>query len=240
MNRAAKRIMLFSLMVSALAVQYGCGGEGTNAPATKLTASTVTSASTNSHSHTVAIPFTDLGATSTANYRSSTTDGHSHVIALSQQQYADLSAGKRVVVTSTAETDGHSHVWEIMGGNVLYESLCYNCHSNDKRGVAGMPGITLSSQQSSSLANPAGAPLSVAASATPDPGFTSTTTTATLDGAALYASYCAGCHGTLATTLKRGRTAAQIKTAIVAPYTGMGSLSSLTDAQIQAIATALQ
>ncbi|MFL5262515.1 MAG: c-type cytochrome [Anaeromyxobacteraceae bacterium] len=59
------------------------------------------------------------------------------------------------------------------------------------------------------------------------------------DGAALYTQSCAGCHGALATSSKRGATAAQIQAAIAANRGGMGSLSGLTAAQLQAIASAL-
>jgi mono/diheme cytochrome c family protein len=65
-----------------------------------------------------------------------------------------------------------------------------------------------------------------------------TTATAALDGAALYASYCAGCHGPLATSSKRQATAAQIQTGIMS-VGAMKSLSTLTAAQVHAIAAAL-
>ncbi len=64
-------------------------------------------------------------------------------------------------------------------------------------------------------------------------------TTSTLDGVSLYAANCAGCHGALATSSKRGRTAAQIQAAIDGNVGGMGFLSTLTPAQVQAIADVL-
>ena len=94
--------------------------------------------------------------------------------------------------------------------------------------------------QRDALANPAAAPLSAAPPAVPDPNFTGNTPPTGTDGAALYAAECAGCHGPLATSSKRGRTAAQIKAAIANPATGMSGLAVLSDVQIQAIATALQ
>ena len=60
----------------------------------------------------------------------------------------------------------------------------------------------------------------------------------TLDGAVLYATYCAGCHGPLATSTKRGKTAAEISAAI-GSVPAMSGLSSLTKEQIAAIASAL-
>ncbi|OGW33712.1 MAG: hypothetical protein A2X58_04190, partial [Nitrospirae bacterium GWC2_56_14] len=61
----------------------------------------------------------------------------------------------------------------------------------------------------------------------------------TLNGPALYANNCAGCHGVLASSGKMGATAAEIQAAIAANAGGMGSLSSLTALEIQTIATAL-
>ena len=58
-------------------------------------------------------------------------------------------------------------------------------------------------------------------------------------GTSLYASKCAACHGPVGTSTKIGRSAAQIKAAIAA-QPQMQSLLSLTDAEINAIATALQ
>ena len=59
-----------------------------------------------------------------------------------------------------------------------------------------------------------------------------------LDGAALYGRYCVGCHGPLATSAMLGRTATQIQNAI-ATVSQMSGLSTLTQAQIDAIAAAL-
>ncbi|ACG73808.1 cytochrome c class I [Anaeromyxobacter sp. K] len=59
------------------------------------------------------------------------------------------------------------------------------------------------------------------------------------DGAALYAARCAACHGALAASAVRGRTAAQISAAIA----GLGSMAGLKDlsgAQLEAIAAALR
>jgi mono/diheme cytochrome c family protein len=66
-----------------------------------------------------------------------------------------------------------------------------------------------------------------------------TSTPTQLDGAALYSANCSGCHGPLATSSKMGVTAAMIQGAVAANTGGMGSLSSLTSAEVQAIADAL-
>lgn len=67
---------------------------------------------------------------------------------------------------------------------------------------------------------------------------TATTNAAAIDGAALYTANCSNCHGALASSEKRGRTAPQITNAIASNRGGMGSIS-LTPEQIAAIAAAL-
>ncbi|MCL5022967.1 MAG: cytochrome c [Nitrospirae bacterium] len=59
------------------------------------------------------------------------------------------------------------------------------------------------------------------------------------DGTSLYNQYCSSCHGPLASSSKLGRTAAQITAAINGGVPAMAGLSTLTSAQIQAIADAL-
>jgi mono/diheme cytochrome c family protein len=56
---------------------------------------------------------------------------------------------------------------------------------------------------------------------------------------ALYDTNCAGCHGPLATSSKRGATVARIQAAIAANTGGMGRFSTLSAADIQAIVAAL-
>ncbi|MGP1685019.1 MAG: fibronectin type III domain-containing protein, partial [Giesbergeria sp.] len=67
---------------------------------------------------------------------------------------------------------------------------------------------------------------------------TATTTAAAIDGAALYTANCSGCHGALATSEMRGRTAAQTTNAIASNRGGMGTIN-LTPEQIAAISAAL-
>jgi mono/diheme cytochrome c family protein len=74
--------------------------------------------------------------------------------------------------------------------------------------------------------------------ATPAPAPTPTPTPAP-DGASLYSSNCAGCHGVLASSGKAGATASRIQTAITGNVGGMGYLSTLASADVNAIATAL-
>ena len=179
-----KRILPAAILAFALAGLAGCGeGSETNTPSTPLTAVKVTSSTTSSHSHTVDIPVTGLTGSSTINVRSSITSGHSHVIALSAGQLADLNKGYRVEVTSTPAADGHTHVWNILGGTVVYDTICYGCHSNDKLGKSQMNSSQPPLQsQKDALGNPSGQPLSPAVSAAPDPNYGAPSiTTATLN-----------------------------------------------------------
>lgn len=217
----------------------GCGSENdeTASSSSLLTASVVTSAAAtaDNHTHSVTIPFADPGGAAQVNYQSSATSGHSHTIALSSAQFADLKAGMQVRVTSTT-ANSHSHVWTILGGSLLYDSTCYRCHADSKRGSRGMSSNSLTSAQRDALQYPSLAPLSTSAAVDPNTLPTSTP----LDGASLYSANCAGCHLALVSSTKRGRTAAQIRGAINADSGGMGNLSGLTDAQLQAISAALQ
>ena len=59
------------------------------------------------------------------------------------------------------------------------------------------------------------------------------------DGAALYASLCAGCHGALATSRKAGMTIVRLQNAISGSVGGMAVLARLSWSDMQAITTAL-
>ena len=59
------------------------------------------------------------------------------------------------------------------------------------------------------------------------------------EGAALYGTYCASCHGALASSGKRGASASRTQNAITGNVGGMGYLSLLTPPQLDAIASAL-
>jgi mono/diheme cytochrome c family protein len=61
-----------------------------------------------------------------------------------------------------------------------------------------------------------------------------------IDGAALYTSRCAGCHGPISPIFKNSaKTAQNIQNAINSNRGGMGSLNTLTSAEVQAIAAAI-
>jgi len=65
----------------------------------------------------------------------------------------------------------------------------------------------------------------------------------TLDGAALFASNCAGCHGPITAITRMpvsNRTVSGIRSAITSNKGGMGFLSSMSDAELQAIVDAMR
>jgi mono/diheme cytochrome c family protein len=132
-------------------------------------------------------------------------------------------------------------------GATLYAQSCASCHgqlaSSTKTGttatkiqnaingnVGGMGSLSnLTSAQVQAIAG-------VLAAQTPPPPPPPPTTT---DGATLYSQNCASCHGQLASSTKTGTTATKIQNAINGNVGGMGSLSNLTSAQVQAIAGVL-
>jgi mono/diheme cytochrome c family protein len=249
MNIVLKVMAVLAAIIAMTTMLTGCGeGREDNIPAVKLTASALVSDITNGHGHNVEIPFIDISAAPGADlfqYRSSDNTGHSHVIALSKQQMIDLNNGMRLTLTSSAPSSGtaHTHTWNIQGGNVLYDKNCYNCHTNDKRGQdqnrmnSSLRPLS-NANQIAAVKNPGAQALSTSTAAVPDPAFT-LSTTVSLDGPTLYANNCSRCHGPLASSSKLNKSFAQIKAAITNNTGGMSSLGGLTNAQIQAIATAL-
>lgn len=138
----------------------------------------------------------------------------------------------------------------VMIGYALYTANCSGCHGNiansalvglsspaaisaaiarDLGGMSFLSRLTAGEIQAIDLAinNPASAPPTPAA----PPGAT--------PGATLYANSCSGCHGPLATSTKLGATFVRIQNAISGNIGGMGSLISLTGADLQAIEAAL-
>ena len=132
-------------------------------------------------------------------------------------------------------------------GTALYIINCAGCHG--PLGTSSKLGATTARTQSAISGNIGGmGALSnsltinqmqaiTAALAATSPG-TGTGGTAA-NGTTLYASNCANCHGALASSGKRGTTAARTQSAISGNIGGMGSLSNLSAANIQAIVTAL-
>jgi mono/diheme cytochrome c family protein len=138
-------------------------------------------------------------------------------------------------------------------GAALYNSDCSSCHGaiakSGKRGASvaliqdaiarnwgGMDAFAnLTVDQLQAIATA----LSATVTATPDTTTATPPASTSLDGAALYTANCSSCHGPLATSSKKGATAAMIQTGISGNYGGMGQFSILTTAQIQALAAAL-
>lgn len=131
-------------------------------------------------------------------------------------------------------------------GTALFAQNCAGCHGalavsakagasasaitsavNSIGAMSGLKGLTPDQIQ---------AIATVLGQQTPTPTPTPTAPT-TQNGATLYSRYCASCHGSLATSAKKGRTATQIANAI----NTVGAMSgiNLTSAQISAIASAL-
>ena len=130
-------------------------------------------------------------------------------------------------------------------GAALYAQYCAGCHgplaTSAKLGASSamiQTGIgTVSAMSSLSfLTTTQIQDISQALSGSPSGGGGGGTTTT--DGATLYTTYCAGCHGPLATSDKAGASATAIQDAI-STVTDMSSLSALSSAQIQAISQAL-
>jgi mono/diheme cytochrome c family protein len=101
-------------------------------------------------------------------------------------------------------------------GSALYTSTCAGCHG--PLGTSAKAGRT--------AAQITGAGMTMGLTAVQVQAVANA-----LSGSALYANTCAGCHGPLATSAKKGRTAAQI--------TSAGMTMGLTAAQVQDVATAL-
>jgi mono/diheme cytochrome c family protein len=131
-------------------------------------------------------------------------------------------------------------------GAALYDNNCSGCHGslstssklgataemiqdaiqNDTGGMGSLSKLTALDIQAIAQA------LATGTTTTPPPP------PPTTDGASLYATYCASCHGSLSTSSKQDKTAAQITSAI-SSVSSMRSLSNLTADQIAAIAAAL-
>jgi mono/diheme cytochrome c family protein len=126
-------------------------------------------------------------------------------------------------------------------GAALYTQYCSGCHGSGKKGSSATSiqnAISSNRGGMGSLSGLTSAQILAIATGGTTPAPTPTPTPTPTDGAALYTTYCSGCHGPLATSGHRGATVSQIQTGINT-ISGMMSLSTLTSAQIQAIATAL-
>ena len=114
-------------------------------------------------------------------------------------------------------------------GAALYAAKCASCHgalaSSTKAGRTAAQ-ITAANMTQGLTAVEVQAVAAALATVVPPPPV--------IDGAALYTQYCSGCHG----SGKKGSSVSAIQNAISSNRGGMGSLSFLTTAQIQAISAA--
>ncbi len=131
-------------------------------------------------------------------------------------------------------------------GAALYAANCSSCHgplaSSSKAGASAaaiQSAIQKNTGGMGKLSTLTALQIQAIAAALAGGGTTPPPPTTPPDGAALYSANCAGCHGPLATSSKLNRSATAIASAIQQNIGGMGSLSGLTSAEIQAIATAL-
>jgi len=162
--------------------------------------------------------------------------------------FAQLQAIAPFLALVTGSTGGATGTPD---GTSLYTANCAGCHG--PLATSSKRGATIARTQSA-ISNNIGGMGSLSNSLTinqmqaittalaaPSPGTGTGTDTGgtTANGTTLYASNCANCHGALASSGKLGTTAARTQSAISGNIGGMGSLSYLSAANIQAIVTAL-
>ena len=127
-------------------------------------------------------------------------------------------------------------------GPTLYANNCAACHK--PLATSAKAGATLARTQGAIAGNVGGMGYLSSLSATQLQAIVTALATVTppppaTDGPTLYANNCAACHRPLATSAKAGATLARTRGAIAGNVGGMGYLSSLSTAQLQAIVTAL-
>ena len=128
-------------------------------------------------------------------------------------------------------------------GAALYATACAACHG--ELGVSGKRGTTTVRIQNAISGDVGGMGRLSSMSAPEIQAVASALASSTNppspapDGATLYASHCASCHGPLASSTKQGVSIARLQLAISADAGGMGTLSKLSVVEIQAIVTAL-
>jgi len=142
------------------------------------------------------------------------------------------------------KTQNQSSSTPAVDGIALYASECAACHG--QLTTTDKPGRSAATIQGAIDSNIGGmaylgnlTATEVQAIADALPAAPVTDPSLSPDGATLYASECADCHGTLEVTTKTGRTAAAIQAAIDGDIGYMGYLSSLSSEEVQAIADAL-
>ncbi len=250
MKNISMKLGMVIVAISALGLMAGCGGGG---------GSTGTSASTDSGAP-VGVPPVTPPTDAAALYAANCADCHG-TLASSEKTgttsarlqtaitnnvggmgfLAGLSAAERQAIV-TALTPATTPPPVSTDGTALYAANCAGCHG--ALANSGKKGTTLARLQSAITGNVGNMGyLSTLTAAQQQAIVTALVTTTTpppvtsTDGAALYAANCASCHGALASSAKKGATAAQIQVRMDAPpYVS----TALTAAQVQAIATVLE
>ncbi len=133
-----------------------------------------------------------------------------------------------------------------LSGSALYASKCQSCHG--PLATSAKLGVTIVRLQNAISANTGNMSTLTSVSATDlqaivvalNPATTAPPPSTTLDGATIYASNCAGCHGPLETSTKKGISIARFYNAVTSnSVTGMGYLSKLSVAEVQALISVL-
>jgi fibronectin type 3 domain-containing protein len=147
--------------------------------------------------------------------------------------------------TTVTNTNQANLAWTAVSG-----ATSYNIYWSTTTGVTPATGTKITVATTSGKHNPPINALTyfyvvTAVNANGEGAASTQVSVAMLDGAALYVTNgtsgtnCSSCHNALVSSAKRGRTAAQIQTAIGTNRGGMGEFSAFTAAQVQAIANAL-
>jgi len=142
------------------------------------------------------------------------------------------------------EESGGGNYSNLTSGIDLYANACAGCHGSLEtsavrdRSATEIHGAIHSVERMDELENLTSAQIQAIADALNSSGDGNANQPA--DGATLYADNCAVCHGQLAASAKAGRSSTAIQAAIDGNVGGMGGLNSLTPAEVQAIAAALQ
>jgi len=239
---------LFACVILVVAITAGCGGGGSGASVDATPAAADAVAGTALYESKCAGCHGPLASSSkkgvtAARLQNAINGNVGGMGSLSTLSTSDIQA----LVTALSPAAATPAPTPTSNGTTLYAANCAGCHG--ALASSSKKGITVARLQSAIANNTGGmgtlstlsasdvqALVTALTPATPAP---TPTPTPVVDGATLYSSYCASCHGALASSAKTGATASRIQTAINNNTGSMGSLSVLSSAQVAAIGTAL-